>query len=209
MVVPIYQAELAHRKIRGKITSLQQLFNALGQIFATWIGYGCYLTWTGTGDSREWRIPLACQIVPALFLGALIMLFPESPRWLCDHDRADEGLKTLAKLHAYGDINDAYVIAEYELIHAQIAEEHSQKKVTYLDLFRGWPNLRRTILVMAIQASCQMTGVSAIQYFSPQVSFLQTFAPGRGALLRVSILISCRFSSRSAYPLARRCSSKQ
>ena len=98
MIVPIYQAgessfnrtannrvlirntELAHRKIRGKITSLQQLFNALGQIFATWIGYGCYMTWSGTGDSREWRIPLACQIVPALFLGSLILYFPESPR---------------------------------------------------------------------------------------------------------------------------------
>lgn len=80
MIIPIYQAELAHRKIRGKITSLQQLFNALGQIFATWIGYGCYMTWTGTGDSREWRIPLAIQIVPALFLGGLIFFFPESPR---------------------------------------------------------------------------------------------------------------------------------
>jgi len=79
-------------------------------------------------------------------------------------------LKTLAKLHAHGDINDPYVLAEYELIQAQIAEEHSHKKVTYLDLFSSWPNLRRTILVMAIQASCQMTGVSAIQYFSPQVS---------------------------------------
>ncbi|KAK0265609.1 hypothetical protein LTR35_002887 [Friedmanniomyces endolithicus] len=127
MIIPIYQAELSHRKIRGKITSLQQLFNAIGQIFATWIG------------------------------------------WLCDHDRAEEGLKTLAKLHAHGDISDPYVIAEYELIQAQIAEEHSQRKVGYIDLFKGWPNLRRTILVMAIQASCQMTGVSAIQYFSPQI----------------------------------------
>jgi MFS family permease len=78
--IPIYQAELAHRKIRGKITSLQQLFNALGQIFATWIGYGCYMTWAGTGNSKEWRIPLACQIIPAIFLGALILQFPESPR---------------------------------------------------------------------------------------------------------------------------------
>lgn len=80
MIIPIYQAELAHRKIRGKITSLQQLFNALGQIFATWIGYGCYMTWAHTGNSREWRIPLACQLVPAMFLGGLIMFFPESPR---------------------------------------------------------------------------------------------------------------------------------
>jgi hypothetical protein len=61
------------------------------------------------------------------------------------------------------------VLAEYDLIQFQISEERSQKKITYLDLFRGWPNLRRTILVMAIQASCQMTGVSAIQYFSPQI----------------------------------------
>jgi MFS family permease len=80
MIIPIYQAELAHRKIRGKITSLQQLFNALGQIFATWIGYGCYMTWAHTGNSREWRIPLGCQLVPAIFLGGLIMFFPESPR---------------------------------------------------------------------------------------------------------------------------------
>ena len=144
------------------------------------------MTWVGTGDSREWRIPLAIQMIPALFLGALIFLFPESPRyvrtstykwkgckeaeipscrWLCDHDRADRGLQTLAELHAHGDTNDLYVLAEYDLILAQIAEEHSHKKATYLDLFRGWPNLRRSILTMAIQVSCQMTGVSAIQYF--------------------------------------------
>ena len=61
------------------------------------------------------------------------------------------------------------MIAEFKLIQDQIAEEHAQKSKTYLDLFRDWPNLRRTILVMMIQASCQMTGVSAIQYFSPQI----------------------------------------
>ncbi|THY68886.1 general substrate transporter [Aureobasidium pullulans] len=182
MIIPIYQAELAHRKIRGKITSLQQLFNALGQIFATWIGYGCYMTWTHTGNSREWRIPLGCQLVPAIFLGGLIMFFPESPRWLCAHDRADEGLQVLAQLHAHGDTSDSYVLAEVELIQSQIVEERSQKSIGYFDLFRGWPNLRRTILVMAIQASCQMTGVSAIQYFSPQI-FAQIGIPTSRSLL--------------------------
>ena len=66
----------------------------------------------------------------------------------------------MAKLHAHGDSKDPYVVAEFGLIMAQIAEEHSHKKVTYLDLFKGWPNMRRMILVMAIQASCQMTGIS-------------------------------------------------
>lgn len=87
------------------------------------------------------------------------------PRWLCDHDRAEDGLRTLAQLHAHGDVNDPYVLAEYELIQKQIAEEHSNKKIGYLDLFRGWPNLRRSLLVMAIQASCQMTGTSPCMFF--------------------------------------------
>lgn len=169
MIIPIYQAEISHRRIRGRITSLQQLFNALGQIFATWIGYGCYVTWNGSTNSREWRIPLAIQIIPALFLGALVYTLPESPRWLCDHDHADRGIQTLARLHSHGDVHDPYVVAEFNLIQTQIAEEHSQKSKTYLDLFKGWPNFRRTIIVMTIQASCQMTGVSAIQYFSPQI----------------------------------------
>lgn len=169
MTIPMYHSEISHRRIRGRITCLQQLFNATGQIVASWTGYGCYLTWKGTGDSREWRIPLAIQAIPALFLASMIYLFPESPRWLCDHDKWEEGRRTLAKLHAHGDINDPYVIAEFNLIEAQLAREHSQPSKTYLDLFRGWPNLRRTILVTMIQSSCQLTGVSAIQYFSPQI----------------------------------------
>lgn len=182
MTIPIYHSEISHRRIRGRITCLQQLFNATGQIFATWTGYGCYITWTGTGDSREWRVPLAIQIIPAIFLASFILFFPESPRWLCDHDKWEEGLQTLAKLHAHGDVDDPYVVAEYNLIKTQIAEEHSQKSKTYLDLFKGWPNLRRTILVMMIQASCQMTGISAIQYFSPQI-FAQLGIPTATSLL--------------------------
>jgi len=123
------------------------------------------MTWNGTGDTREWRVPLAIQIVPALFLGSLVLLFPESPRWLCDHDRGDEALRNLAHLHAHDDRNDPYVIAEYNLIQVQILEEHSQAKKTYWDLFRNRYELRRTIITMMIQASCQMSGISAIQYF--------------------------------------------
>jgi len=85
-------------------------------------------------------------------------------------------------LHSHDDTSDPYVVAEFQLIQAQIAEEHSQKQKTYWDLFRDWPNLRRTILVMAIQASCQMTGVSAIQYFAPQI-FAQLGIPTSETLL--------------------------
>ncbi|OQO15232.1 hypothetical protein B0A48_00615 [Cryoendolithus antarcticus] len=182
LIVPIFQAEISHRKIRGKITCLQQLFNALGQVVAAWIGYACYQTWTGTGNSREWRIPLGIQIVPAIFLASMIYLFPESPRWLCDHDQSDRGRRNLAQLHSHGDESDPYVIAEFNLIMHQIETERLDKKKTYWDLVSTLPNLRRTIIVMAIQAGCQMTGVSSIQYFSPQI-YAQIGIPTSQSLL--------------------------
>ncbi|KAG8627607.1 hypothetical protein KVT40_005090 [Elsinoe batatas] len=164
MIIPIFQAEISHRRIRGRVTCLQQLFNALGQIFAAWIGYGCYVIWTGTGNSSEWRVPLAMQIVPAFILGGLIYLFPESPRWLCDNGYSKQGLRNLALLHSQGDETDPYVVAEYDLIHNQIADERSQSRITYLDLFRDWPNVRRMIIVTMIQAECQMTGISSLMF---------------------------------------------
>lgn len=186
MIVPIYQAEISHRRIRGRVTSLQQLFDAVGQIFATWISYGCYSAWDKKQNSAEWRVPLGIQIVPAILLATFVYMIPESPRWLCDHDQWEKGLTTLAQLHAHGDIHDPYVIAEYNLIEAQIRQEHTQKRKTYFDLFKGWPNIRRTILVMAAQASAQMTGVSAIRYFSPQI-FAQIGIPTATTLLLTGV----------------------
>ncbi|KAH8804375.1 putative MFS sugar transporter [Xylogone sp. PMI_703] len=186
MIIPVYQAEISHRNIRGKVTSLQQLFDAVGQIFATWISYGCFAGWDHSGNSAEWRVPLAIQIIPALFLGAFVYMIPESPRWLCDHDMWEKGLENLAQLHAHGDIHDPYVIAEYNLIESQIQMEHLEKPKTYFDLFKDWPNVRRTILTMAVQASTQMTGVSSIRYFSPQI-FAQIGIPTTTTLLLTGV----------------------
>lgn len=108
-------------------------------------------------------------MVPAIGIICCIYLFPESPRWLIDHGREDEGLRTLARLHANGDIQDPYVQAEYSIILAQISDEHENAAKTYAELFRKRSNVRRIVLACACQASTQLTGVSAIQYFSPAI----------------------------------------
>jgi MFS family permease len=113
MIIPMYQAEIAHPSIRGRVTSLQQFMLGVGALLAGWISYGTFVHLEG---SAEWRIPLGLQIAPAVVLAALILLFPESPRWLIDHGREEEGLKTLARLHARGNIDDEWVRAEYAQI---------------------------------------------------------------------------------------------
>jgi hypothetical protein len=112
---------------------------------------------------------LALQMVPAIGLAACIYLFPESPRWLIDHGRNEEGMETLAQLHANGNKEDPYVQAEYSIIQAQIADEHENAAKSYAELFKNRSNFRRILLACAVQASTQMTGVSAIQYFSPAI----------------------------------------
>jgi MFS family permease len=56
----------------------------IGALLAGWITYGCY---TNLSNDGQWRIPLGIQIIPAVVLATLILLFPESPRWLIDHDK--------------------------------------------------------------------------------------------------------------------------
>jgi len=78
MIIPLYQAEIAHPSIRGTITALQQFMLGIGAFVAGWVSYGTYV---GIKTSTaQWRVPLALQMVPAVVLGALIFLFPESPR---------------------------------------------------------------------------------------------------------------------------------
>lgn len=97
------------------------------------------------------------------------MLFPESPRWLMDHDRFEEALSTLARLHANGDRDDAWVLAEYEQIKSAIKDEKENGASSIIELFKDPSCFRRLVLTAAIQASVQMTGVSAIQYFAPDI----------------------------------------
>lgn len=50
-----------------------------------------------------------------------------------------------------------------------ITFEHEHEAKSYKELFTNKSSFRRLFLACAIQASIQMTGVSAIQYYSPTI----------------------------------------
>ncbi|TVY73526.1 High-affinity glucose transporter [Lachnellula suecica] len=167
MIIPLYQAEIAHPSIRGTITSLQQFMLGIGAFVAGWISYGTYIGIKGS--TAQWRIPLALQMIPAVILAVLIFTFPESPRWLIDHGKPDKGLQTLARLHSNGNEQDAWVRAEFDQIQESITFEHEHEAKSYLELFTNKSSFRRLFIACALQASIQMTGVSAIQYYSVKI----------------------------------------
>lgn len=56
MIIPIYQGEIAHPSIRGRVTALQQFMLGIGSFVAGWLSYGTYsINNTGAFRSKSKR----------------------------------------------------------------------------------------------------------------------------------------------------------
>lgn len=136
--------------------------------------------------TRYGRIRFVIERLADELTGALIFLFPESPRyvpsllapeysltmsnsWLLDHGHPEKGLATLARLHSNGNEQDPWVKAEFDQIQENITFEHEHEAKSYLELFTNRSSFRRLLIACTLQASVQMTGVSAIQYYSVKI----------------------------------------
>ncbi len=98
---PLYNAEIAPAKYRGRLVALNQLAIVTG-IFLT---YFVNLWIAGSGDdawdiATGWRWMFAVGAVPGLLFLALLFFVPESPRWLIKQGRPAEALPILLKIHA-------------------------------------------------------------------------------------------------------------
>ncbi len=51
--------------------------------------------------------------------------------------RKDECLNSLARLHARGDVNDAFVVAEYEELESKVTEE-ARNESGWMDVSSGY-----------------------------------------------------------------------
>ncbi|KAK9342711.1 hypothetical protein V1522DRAFT_460729 [Lipomyces starkeyi] len=160
-LVPIYQSEIAPRKIRGRIVVFQVFAITWGIMIQYFIQYGCSFI----DSEAAFRIPWAIQAIPAIFLIIGLFWLPRSPRWLASVDRWDDALRVLAFLRsAVGDINDPLVLAEYKEIEDQIRTEREEHSNSYRELFSRKIR-KRLFLSMAIQMWSQLSGMNVMMYY--------------------------------------------
>ena len=131
-IVPVYQAEIAPKEIRGRVVSLQQWAITWGILIQYFIQVGASYTGGGPDNpeqgSAAFRIPWGVQIVPGAILFVGMTFFPRSPRWLATKDKWEEAIMVLANLHGQGDVNHPKVLAEYQEIEEALRFEREEAK---------------------------------------------------------------------------------
>ncbi|KAI1178336.1 lactose permease [Nemania sp. FL0916] len=151
---PAYTVELAHPAYRGTMAGMYNNFWWVGNILAGWTTYGTNLH---IETSWAWRTPTIVQAgIPAVVL-VFIMFFPESPRWLIHHDRADEALAIFAKYHGEGDPNSPLVQLQY---HEIIEEYHACKDENPWWDYRELFNTRAARYRLAMPEMIEAAGIT-------------------------------------------------
>ncbi|KAF2731786.1 putative high-affinity hexose transporter [Polyplosphaeria fusca] len=167
-IVPVYQAEIAPKEIRGRVVSLQQWAITWGILIQYFIQYGASFSDGGADNDNQgtgaFRIPWGIQIVPAFILLVGMFFFPYSPRWLAKNGRWEDALQVLAHLHGGGDTNHPKVLAEYREIEEALAFEREEAVSSFKALVK--PRiLKRVILGMSIQMWSQLCGMNIMMYY--------------------------------------------
>jgi SP family arabinose:H+ symporter-like MFS transporter len=84
LTAPMYIAEIAPARLRGRLVSLNQLMIVIGISVSFFSNY--FLLSLG---ADSWRWMLGVQAIPATLFFLLLMRVPESPRWLAAAPRVD------------------------------------------------------------------------------------------------------------------------
>ncbi|KAJ5726129.1 uncharacterized protein N7483_007486, partial [Penicillium malachiteum] len=95
IAIPIWPAETASAEDRGKLIVAQLVTNIFGIVITNCMNYG----FTFIPDNPvSWRFPLAFQCFFALVTIAMVLISPESPRWLVMKHRVSEARDVLSRL---------------------------------------------------------------------------------------------------------------
>lgn len=173
-VSPMYISELAPKRIRGGVTSFNQLMVVSG-ILAAYV-----VNWAFKDITGDWRWMLGLAAIPGLALAIGMYFQPYSPRWLIEHDREDEARDVLKR--ARGD--DADIDEEIEEITEAANEEGGLR-----DLWS--PGVRAMVVIgLVLAVAQQLIGVNTVIYYAPTILKFTGLSSGSAITQALSVGIT-------------------
>jgi len=170
---PMYIAEIAPAKWRGRLVGLFQ-FNVVFGILLAYLSN--YLLGTMGFGAAEWRWKLGVTAVPAAFFFLMLFGIPRSPRWLVKKGRNDEAREVLRLI---GEEN-------YEQELKDIIESIDAEHVTSDALFSAKYRVP-IFLAISIGMFNQLSGINAILYYLNAIFEHAGFSKVSGDLQAVAI----------------------
>jgi sugar porter (SP) family MFS transporter len=173
MLAPIYIAEIAPPRHRGKLVSLNLLAIFLGQFFSFFSNF--FLR--DFGGDNNWRWMIGVMAVPSFLLFIFLLFVPESPRWLVEKNQNDLAMQILTRINGPAEANREF---------AEIQETIKGSRGRLAELFhRGI--FRILIIGMLLAIFQQITGINVVMYYAPSI-FESAGFPKDSALLQTAIM---------------------
>ncbi|MGP5726243.1 sugar porter family MFS transporter [Arthrobacter rhombi] len=192
-IVPSYISEISPPKLRGRLTSLQQMAIVLGifvalmmdDVLAGAAGSAGADFWWGL---EAWRWMFLAGVVPAVLYGVLALRLPESPRLLMSHGDSDQATAVLEHVHGRSESETKTLVDSIR---------HSLRgdsKPSFKDLKGGTLGLVPIVWVgVVIAAFQQLVGINVIFYYSNtlwrSVGFSATVASNASVITAVTNVV--------------------
>ena len=158
---PMYIAEVAPANKRGTLVSWNQFAIIFGQLVVYFVNFLIIrshandpqvVEWT---NSIGWRLMFVSECVPAGLFALLILLVPETPRFLALNGKDEKALEVLANIN--GEAKGREILAEIKAT----AVEKTEKLFSY-----GWVVIFIGCMLSVFQ---QAIGINAVLYFAPRI----------------------------------------
>ncbi len=174
LIAPLYLAEIAPARVRGRLVTLYQLAIVVGILAAFISNYK--LAEVATGN---WRWMFGLGAVPAFALCASLLWIPESPRWLVQMGRKAQARRVLEHI-------SPGLAVESEL--ARISETISTETTgSYRELLQR--ALRKPLVLTVMLAIIQqVTGINTVMYYGAMI-FGEHAKGGMGQAIGMNVLV--------------------
>jgi MFS transporter, SP family, arabinose:H+ symporter len=175
---PIYIAEIAPEKVRGRLVALYQLAIVMGILVVFFVNLQIQ-----RGGNEEWNVAqgwrwmFASLILPSLLFSGLMALVPESPRWLMKMGRSSQARRILETIGGPENAD-----REAREIEAALGQEEGR----WSELFNS--GYFRALMIGALLAIfSQFSGINAIMYYGPEV--FKAAGAGRDAAFAQTVTV--------------------
>jgi MFS transporter, SP family, sugar:H+ symporter len=164
VLCPAYISEVTPARSRGRLASLQQVMiitGLTGAFLANYVlakvsGGSTGTLWLGY---PAWRWMFWMQVIPAAVFLIMLLIIPESPRFLVSRGRLPQAEKVLTRI-----LGAAEAKRKVDEIAQSLATDHHRPKLS--DLLDGAGKIRRIVWVgIGLAVFQQLVGINVVFYY--------------------------------------------